>query len=47
VNSRLDPKNYTIKTIFKRLDNKGDLWKPVIGKGALLNKAIKLFEATL
>lgn len=32
VNAKLDPANYTIKTIFKRLDKKGDLWLPVLKK---------------
>jgi bifunctional non-homologous end joining protein LigD len=41
VNDKLDPTAFTIKTIFKRLDKLGDLWKPVIGKGADLNKAMK------
>lgn len=42
VNTRLDPKNFTMKNIFKRLDKKGDLWKGVIGKGNDLRKALKL-----
>lgn len=41
VNSKLDPTAFTIKTIFKRLDKKGDLWKPVIGKGADLKAILK------
>jgi bifunctional non-homologous end joining protein LigD len=41
VNEKLDPAAFTIKTIFKRLDKKGDLWKPVLGKGANLDKAMK------
>lgn len=41
VNNKLNPLNFTIKTIFKRLEKKGDLWKPVIGKGVYLNKIIK------
>lgn len=41
VNDKLDPSNYTIKTIFKRLDKHGDIWKPVIGKGANLDMIIK------
>ena len=41
VNKKLNPSNYTIKTILKRLDKHGDLWKPVIGKGANLDKIIK------
>ncbi|MCW3072528.1 MAG: dependent ligase [Bacteroidetes bacterium] len=41
VNSKLDPSDFTIKTILKRLDKKGDLWKPVTGKGADLMKILK------
>lgn len=36
VNGRLNPSKFTIKTIIKRLDEYGDLWKPVLGKGAAL-----------
>ncbi|MCW3127687.1 MAG: dependent ligase [Bacteroidetes bacterium] len=46
VNAKLDPKNFTMKNIFKRLDKKGDLWKGVIGKGNDLKKAFKLIETT-
>lgn len=41
VNDKLDPTAFTIKTIFNRLDKYGDIWKPVIGKGANLDKIIK------
>jgi len=42
VNAKLDPSAFTMKTIFKRLDKKGDLWKPVIGKGAAsIEKTLK------
>ncbi len=45
VNAKLDVSKFSIKTIFKRLDKVGDLWKPVIGKSANLDKAIKqLYE---
>ncbi len=45
VNTKLDVSKFTIKTIFKRLDKVGDLWKPVAGKAANLDKAIKsLYE---
>lgn len=40
LNSKLDPSMFTIKNIFKRLDKKGDLWKPVIGKGADINSML-------
>jgi bifunctional non-homologous end joining protein LigD len=36
VNAKLDPKKFTIKTIFKRLEKVGDLWKPVISDRSLL-----------
>lgn len=35
----LDPRRFTLKTIFRRLDTKGDLWKPVLGAGADLDGA--------
>lgn len=41
VNAKLDPANYTIKKIFKRLDKKGDLWKLVLEKGANIAKILK------
>jgi bifunctional non-homologous end joining protein LigD len=40
VNKKLDPKNFTIKNIFNRLEKKGDLWKPVFGKGVNLEKIL-------
>jgi bifunctional non-homologous end joining protein LigD len=40
VNARLDPKNFTIQNILKRLEKIGDIWKPVIGKGVDINKAL-------
>jgi bifunctional non-homologous end joining protein LigD len=44
VNARLDPKNFTIKNIFRRLDKTGDLWKPVIGKGVDIKKCLKKLQ---
>jgi bifunctional non-homologous end joining protein LigD len=41
VNDRLDPKAFTIATIFDRLEEKGDLWKAVLGKGADVMKALE------
>ncbi len=41
VNAKLDLKKFTIKTMFKRLDSKGDLWKPVLGGGVNILKALK------
>lgn len=40
VSAKLDPKNFTIKNIQKRLDKVGDLWKPVLGKGIDLKKTL-------
>jgi bifunctional non-homologous end joining protein LigD len=37
----LDPKSYNIKNIFKRLEKKGDLFSPVLGRGVDIVKAIK------
>lgn len=41
VNAKLDPTKFTIKNTLQRIDKKGDLWKPVIGKGVNLDKVIK------
>lgn len=41
VNAELDPINFTIKTMAKRVKEKGDLFKPVLGRGANLEKALK------
>jgi bifunctional non-homologous end joining protein LigD len=43
----LDPKKFTIKTIFPRLKKKGDLFKPVLGKGVDLKKAVQCLEQEL
>ena len=40
LNDRLDPVQFTIRTIQKRLDKVGDLWKPVIGKGVNIDKVL-------
>lgn len=39
VKKGLDPKKFTIKTIFKRLKEKGDLWKPMLTRHEDLKKA--------
>ncbi|HYG50405.1 MAG TPA: DNA ligase D, partial [Flavobacteriales bacterium] len=44
VNHSLDPKQFTIYTIEKRLAKKGDLWKGVLGKPIDLNKVMKEIE---
>jgi bifunctional non-homologous end joining protein LigD len=33
VNNRLDPSKFTMRTVGKRIDTLGDLWKPVLGPG--------------
>ncbi|HEY0010466.1 MAG TPA: DNA ligase D [Candidatus Paceibacterota bacterium] len=45
VRKGLDPTKFTIKTIGKRLEKKGDLWEPVLGKGVDLAASIKCLEA--
>jgi bifunctional non-homologous end joining protein LigD len=40
VNARLNPTAFTIKTVLKRLDKKGDLWQPVLGKGVDIRRAL-------
>ena len=45
VNKNLDPSQFTIKNILKRIEKKGDLWTPVIGKGANLNSIMKKMDA--
>lgn len=44
VNAKLDPANFTIKTIFKRLDKKGDLWKSVLCKGVNIAQILKKIQ---
>ncbi len=41
VKKGLDPQDFTLKTIRKRVKKVGDLWKPVLGKGINLEKALK------
>jgi bifunctional non-homologous end joining protein LigD len=41
VNKRLDPTKFTIRTTRKRLDRVGDLWRPVLGEGIDLEKALR------
>jgi bifunctional non-homologous end joining protein LigD len=41
VTEKLDPSDFTIKNILKRLDKKGDIWKPVIGKGVNILNVLK------
>ena len=44
VNEKLNPADFTIHTILKRVEKKGDLWKPVTGKGVNLNRVIKKIQ---
>ena len=44
INSRLDPADFTIRTILERLDKTGDLWKPVLGKGPDIPKVLEKIE---
>jgi bifunctional non-homologous end joining protein LigD len=44
VKKGLDPKKFNIKTIFPRLKQKGDLFKPVLGKATNLKAALKRLE---
>ncbi|MFP4679333.1 MAG: DNA ligase D [Chitinispirillaceae bacterium] len=50
VNKNLDPFNYNMQTMTKRLEELGDLWRPVLGKGidmsAALERLKKLFSNT-
>jgi bifunctional non-homologous end joining protein LigD len=41
VNKKLLSSRFTIKNILKRLEKTGDLWKPILGKGANLDKILK------
>ncbi|MGF1587017.1 MAG: DNA ligase D [Bacteroidales bacterium] len=44
VNHSLSPRLFTIKNIPERLESIGDIWKPVLKKGVLLNKALQSIE---
>jgi bifunctional non-homologous end joining protein LigD len=41
VSRRLDPSRFTIRTVLKRLEKIGDLWKPAIGKGIDLARCVE------
>ena len=45
VKKGLDPKKFTMQTIFRRIQKKGDLWKPVFGKAADLKRALAMLRA--
>ncbi|OIV41135.1 DNA ligase D [Flavobacterium johnsoniae] len=44
VNEKLHPSQFTIKNVLQRFEKKGDLWKPVLSKGANIKKIIKKLE---
>ncbi|MEL1252313.1 DNA ligase D [Flavobacterium sp. DGU38] len=44
VNSKLHPSQFTIKNVLKRFEKKGDLWTPVLSKGANIKKILKKIE---
>lgn len=44
VNENLSPSQFTIENTMQRLLEKGDLWKPVLGKGADIKKILKLLQ---
>lgn len=44
VKKGLNPLDFTIKTVLKRVDRVGDLFKPILGKGANLSKSLKLLN---
>ena len=41
VNDKLSPSQFTIKNVLKRFEQKGDLWKAVLGKGADIKSIVK------
>ncbi len=45
VNADLHPSQFTIFNIFDRIEKIGDLWKPVIGKGIDIEKALNKLSA--
>jgi bifunctional non-homologous end joining protein LigD len=47
VKKGLDPKKFTLKTIFKRLEKHGDLWRGILEDQVDLKKAIKCLEKEL
>jgi bifunctional non-homologous end joining protein LigD len=44
VNHQLTPEMFTIRNLAARLEKAGDLWRPVLGKGISLPKALKTIE---
>lgn len=46
VNENLSPSQFTIFNVMERFKEKGDLWKPVLGKGADIKSILKKMEAS-
>ena len=46
VNTRLDPKKFNIKTIFKRLEREGDILSKMLKESVDLNKAVECLRKT-
>jgi bifunctional non-homologous end joining protein LigD len=44
VNEKLHPSQFTIKNVLSRFEKKGDLWTPILSKGANIKKIIKKLE---
>lgn len=44
VNKKLDPGSFTLKTIWKRLEKKGDLWEPLLKNKIDLAESIRCLE---
>jgi bifunctional non-homologous end joining protein LigD len=47
VNKKLDPAQFTMKTIFKRLEQSGDLWQGVLGPGIDMEECLSRLEDLL
>ena len=44
VNAKLDPAQYTIRTVPRRLEKVGDLWQPVLGPGIDLRECLAALQ---
>jgi len=44
VTTKLHPSQFTIKNVLPRFEKKGDLWSPVLGKGANIKKILQKLE---
>ncbi len=45
VNQKLNPSDFTIRNIQQRLEKVGDLWKPILGKGQNILRALEKLQA--